>query len=212
MSKITNLLLTMALATFSASALAIPSTLTGNGIVWTFDGTIDSGDSSKGSFSLSADVSGSTLGASTYYLHEFSLKNFGSSASISNLVAPAGTWNWVNAGLNANGCKTNNTSDALCVFNSGAYYDAPSAAADFTFTFDISLTSGDLFPELAHFKVRWVEGISDTEFRKVGDLISDDFTWNCSGACINTVPEPGIVGLLTVGLLGMVAARRKLKL
>jgi len=210
MSKIMKLLTAMALAAFCTSAAAIPTTLEGNGIIWTFDGAIDPDDSSTGSFTLSADIDGSTLGDETYFLSEFSLKNFGSTASISNLVSPAGTWDWVNAGLNANGCKNNSTADALCASNTGNFYDAPSTAADFSFSFDITLDAGDLFPELAHFKVRWVQGFDDGTSGKVGDLISDDFAWNpCTENCDTDVPEPGMVALLAIGLLGVVVARRR---
>jgi len=195
MKKIMKLIMAVAMAAFSASAVAIPTTLTGDGVIWTLSGT-EAGN--VGSFSLSADVSGSTLGDA--YLHEFSLKNYGSSTSISNLVAPAGSWDWVNEGVNGKGCKGNGTYDALCVYNTGDFKDAPSTALDFMFTFDVTLGDGDLFPDLTHFKVRWVKDDGDGSYTKVGSLISDDF---------GIVPEPGMVALLAIGLLGMVVTRRR---
>lgn len=199
MKNVIRLIGVMVLATFSASVLAIPTSVTGDGIVWTLNGTTSS---NTGSFTLSADVSGavSPLNPGTFYLSEFSLKNFGSAATVSNLVAPVGSWNWKNEGLNASGCKTNGTYDALCVFNTGSVASAPSTAADFTFTFDIGLAVGDVFPEYTHLKVRWV----DENGSKVGDLISKDIAWH-----VTTVPEPGVVALLAIGLIGIVAVRRK---
>jgi len=199
--RLIRLIGVMLLATFSASVLAIPTSVTGDGIVWTLNGATSS---NTGSFTLSADVSGavSPLSPGTFYLSEFSLKNFGSAASVSNLIAPAGSWNWMNQGLNANGCKTktNGTYDALCVFNTGSVANAPSTSADFSFTFDIALAVGDVFPEYTHLKVRWV----DENGNKVGDLISKDIAWH-----VTTVPEPGVVALLAIGLIGIVAVRRK---
>ncbi|MCG6938674.1 MAG: PEP-CTERM sorting domain-containing protein [Gammaproteobacteria bacterium] len=203
-------------AFFTAGAFAIPSsTLTGNGVIWTLN--VNSINANVASFTLSADVSGSTLGNAN--LHEFSLKNFGSSASISNLIAPAGTWDWQNEGLSSNGCKDNGTSDALCVYNTDDFLDAPSTASDFQFTFDVSLDVGDLFPELIHFKVRWVEGDDhshhgrhrghDNDYKpyaKVGSLISDDFNI-AYVTSTDEVPEPAIPGLFAIGLAGMIALR-----
>lgn len=188
----------------SSAAFAIPSgSLTGNGVIWTL--SVDTMNANVASFTLSADVSGSTLGEA--YLHEFGLKNFGSNASISNLSAPAGTWGWKNKGLAANGCKGNGTYDALCAYNTGDFMNAPSTASDFAFSFDITLDVDDLFPELAHFKVRWVAEDDDHHghgYTKVGSLISDDF----SLATVTDIPEPAILGLFAIGLSGMFALRR----
>ncbi len=186
------LLLTM---TLGIPAYAVPTSVTGNGIIWTLAGDAIPGTSTTGSFTLSVDVSSSTLG--TAYLAEFSLKNFGSTASIPILVAPAGTWDWVNEGLNANGCKTNGTADALCVFKDELIFSTtpPDTASDFSFSFDITLT--DFFPEFTHLKVRWL----NSNGGKVGDLISEDITWT-------SVPEPSILALLGIGIAGLVNLRR----
>ena len=185
---------------FSTNAFAIPTTVTGDGVEWTLSGTTSG---NTGTFLLAADVSGavSPLSPGTFYLDAFSLKNFGkTTATLSSLVATHGSsWDWVNEGLESKGCKTNGTDDALCIFNnSGDIFDAPSTAANFAFAFDITLSSGDLFPDYTHLKVRWV----DENGEKVGDLISKDITWR-------KVPEPGVVALLAIGLISMVVVRRK---
>ena len=171
-----------------------------NGVLWTLTGDAAPGVDSSGSFTLTADVTGWDLGF-TAYLAEFSLKNFGADATLSNLVAPAETtWSVLNAGLNANGCKTTKTTDdALCVYNETQPLIGPSTDSGiFSFTFDIDLMGG-LMPDFTHLKVRWV----DAGGNKVGDLISQDIAWS--------VPEPGMVGLLAIGLIGMVVTRRRMK-
>ena len=169
-----------------------------NGVLWTLTGDATPGVDSSGSFTLTADVTGWDLGF-TAYLAEFSLKNFGADATLSNLVTPEGTtWEVLNAGLSAEGCKTNSTADALCVYNNTLPLIGPSTDSGiFSFTFDIDLMGG-LMPDFTHLKVRWV----DADGNKVGDLISQDITW---------VPEPGMVGLLAIGLIGMVVTRRRIK-
>lgn len=181
-------------------AHAVPISVTGNGIVWTLSGDAVPGVDTSGSFTLSINTTGSTF-TQTAYLAEFSLKNFGSGATLSNLVGPAGTsWSVVNQGLNADGCKTNDTADALCVYNNALPTPtSPSDASNFLFTFDITLSS--VFPDFTHLKVRWVDAQGD----KIGDLISKDIAW---------VPAPAILGIMGIGLLGMVASsglrRRKI--
>lgn len=195
-------LLFVVVAMISVSAYAVPISLfkNTNGVLWTFNGDATPGVDTSGSFTLTADVSGWDL-AGTAYLAEFSLKNFGADATLSNLVAPAGTtWSVLNAGLNGNGCKTKSTDDALCVYNETQPLVGPGTdiiGGVFSFTFDIDLMGG-LFPDFAHLKVRWV----DANGNKVGDLVSQDIAW---------VPEPGMVGLLAIGLIGMVATRRRMK-
>jgi hypothetical protein len=202
MKNVIKLMSAMVLAVFSASVFAIPMSVTGDGIVWTLGGSTTS---NTGSFTLSVDVSGavSPLDSGPFYLSAFSLKNFGSAATISSLSAPIESWDSVNEGLKGKGCKTNGTYDALCVSNDGSVTGAPSTLADFSFSFVITLAGGDLFPEdYTHLKVRWV----DADGKKVGDLISQDIAWEP-----NTIPEPSIVALLGIGLIGMGAAARRKK-
>lgn len=192
--------LLLALAGLCAPVHAIPTTtVTGNGVNWTLSSTAVSGVDSSGSFTLVVDATGWNLGG-TAYLTEFSLKNFGSTAMISNLtlLPSAGTWDWANEGLNAKGCKDNGTYDALCIFNTDSYVTGtgpttgPSTGTIFTFSFDITLD--DVFPELTHLKVRWV----DADGEKTGSLISEDISWTDV-----SVPEPGILALLALGLIGI---------
>jgi len=184
----------IAAMSISTPAAAIPSSVVGDGIIWSLDSTVVPGATSA-SFTLSVDVSGWTDPANTgiAYLSEFSLKNFDSSATISNLVAPTGSWDWINEGLNADGCKDIGTPDALCIMNTGAIMDAPSTASNFTFTFDIALE--DVFPDEVHLKVHWV----DADGNKIGSLISRDLD----------VPEPGVLLLMSLGLAGL-CLRQKL--
>ena len=139
MLNLIKLMAVMALVTFSASVFAIPTTtfafaiptttLRGDGVIWTLSVTTTD---NLGSFTLSADVSGADSLLEDAYLHEFSLKNFGSDAMISNIITTStGTWDGLNEGLAANGCKGKGTYDALCVYNTGGFMDAPSTGSDF---------------------------------------------------------------------------------
>lgn len=191
--------LLLALAGLCVPAYAIPNTVTGNGVTWTLSSTAIPGVDTTGSFTLEVDATGWDLGGPAY-LTEFSLKNFGSSAMISNLtlLPSAGHWDWENNGLNAQGCKDNGAYDALCIFNTDSYSTGtgpttgPATGTTFTFSFDIALD--DVFPDFTHLKVRWVDADGD----KVGSLISKDISW------IDVdVPEPGILALLALGLIGI---------
>ena len=200
-------LLFAVVAMTSVSAYAIPTTLyepgvaitdgeswSTNGVRWTLSGDAVPGVSTSGSFTLTADVTGWT-NATTGYLTAFSFKNFLTSpVSLTNLTGP-GTWDVTAADIAGNGCKDPNTDpDAVCLTNISG--DPTTNDGIFSFTFDIGLT--DVFPESLHFKVYWVDEFGN----KNGDLISQEIAW---------VPEPGMVGLLAIGLIGMVVTRRRMK-
>ncbi len=185
----------------NVSAYAIPSTVyclgtcttdgedwSTNGISWTLSSDVEPGVDNTGTFYLTADVSDWDIGT-TGYLSEFSLKNFGSDAS-----ASATGWTVTNAGLSGKGCKSKTTGDALC-FTNNDVLNGPSTANDFVISFDI--TVDDVFPDFTHFKVRWVDEDGD----KIGDLISQDISYD--------VPEPGVAGLLAMGLIGIALVRRR---
>jgi hypothetical protein len=147
------------------------------------------------------DATGWDLGG-TAYLTDFSIKNFGSATTGSNLSLSSGTWgnNFVNEGLNSMGCKTNGpTADALCTSNGGAVTSGPATGTMFSFTFDLSLAS--VFPDTVHLKVRW----ADSTDKHVGDLISQDFNGD-----VPDVPEPGTLALLGLGLFGIGLGRRRI--
>lgn len=184
----------------STSAMAIPmNTVESDGVVWTLTGDAIPGVSTTGSFTLDVDATGWV--GDVAYLAEFSLKNFGSDATITSLVAPSGTWSWENEGLNADGCKSNGTADALCVTKTPPLNTSPMSGTTFSFMFDISLT--DVFPDYTHLKVRWID--PNVNAPHVGDLISQDISWR------EDVPEPSVLALLGFGLVGIAVSRRRVK-
>ncbi len=120
---------------------------------------------------------------------------------------PDGPWDvFTNSGLNANGCSGGG-SGFVCAQsdNSGG---AVNGTLAWNFTTDIG---GELFtaPFEASIKARYV----NADGEKVGDLVSEMITLQPANGNGNggptPVPEPGALGLLGAGLLGLVWQRRK---
>lgn len=218
MSKLNAACLALAvLCSAGAAAAPVPMELSGNGINWSWTSS-NVGDST-GMLLLSADVSGSTLGAGDIRLRSFELKannNFViKSANPPTATGGAGTWNWIdNANLNANGCSGVGADTNQFCFTAGDVAQSVTDDANFGLSVFFDLSQGVL-PEVLHLKVDWArynpQGSWTVNKGKktytptwdhVGDLISQDFTHT-------EVPVPGTLGLLGLGLVGLGMVRRR---
>jgi hypothetical protein len=195
-------------ATCCGMAQGLPMELTGNGIVWTW--TSGNVGDNTGVISLSADVSGSTLGASPAYLNAFALKLPDNIAITSaSITSPASGWTFSDKELNASGCGGGSHAFNMCFLGG-----QPLAVTDLTdFAFDIAfdLAGTYVLPDALHLKVQWANTATPSHpNQKIGDLISADFmstTPPCEGEeCSGPpsgVPVPGTLFLLSLGLLGL---------
>jgi hypothetical protein len=200
-----------------------------NGVTWELTSTALPGASS-GTFTVSASTLDGWDREGTAWLGAFSLKNFGSQVQINGgnpggITATGGAWDWGNEGLNAGGCKSNGTDDALCLYltdgvtgtgnlDTAALGDAAApntGMASFSFSFDVDFVGAGGFPEDLHFKVNWWEedckvraGVETCDgWKKVGDLISRDIGYGPGGRVADprTIPLPGVLGLFGLGLV-----------
>ena len=138
-----------------------------------------------------------------------------SAVSIDSIALNApGSWSWVNAsdislsgpgsfsgdisgtGLNAGGCQ-GLTLGANHPCWSGLAALTDDMFFDFTFSGDATISS---YTDTPHLKVRFIDGNG----RKVGSLLSADLQ-------SVSVSEPGNLALLSLGLVGLGYARRKIK-
>jgi hypothetical protein len=129
------------------------------------------------------------------------IKVSSSVSSASLFAAPGGLskWNLVPGGINSGGC-----SGAGGGFECADWIaSGPGALIGGTlqWTFDVTIASGSLFTGLnaASIKARYV----NSSGIKVGSLVSEKIT-------LQKVPEPGTIALLSAGLLGLAALRRRL--
>ena len=138
-----------------ANAAPVPFELTGDGIVWSW--TSSNVGASTGMILLSADVSGSTLGAGDIRLHAVELKannNFviGQAPTASG---GTGTWSWVdNANLNASGCSGVGADTNQFCFTANDIATSASDDANFDLSVFFDFSQGAL-PDMLHLKVEW---------------------------------------------------------
>jgi hypothetical protein len=122
-------------------------------------------------------------------------KAAGVTASLSTV--PASGWSYIQAELDADGCKSPNGQKGVICFSS-----APPLALTDDVLFTITITGatlniGDTGP---HVKLQFL----DVDGIKVGSLYSH----NLPGT-ETSVPEPGTLALMGLGLLGLAGARRR---
>ncbi len=148
---------------------------------------------------LNVDSSGYTGGGSGIDTVAVKISN----ALVSGVLqsAPSGVPNWddfVNQGLNANGCSPGGNGSACAQVIPGG--TVPAVGGSLTWVWDLEVETGKLFtdPLEADVKVRYVDG----DRIKVGDLVSEKIT-------LQVIPEPSTAILFGLGLLGLAAASRR---
>lgn len=172
-----------------AAAFALLSPLTHAGYIYIQDGLtfeVEQTDSST----IQLEISGSPTDGweDAVVLDTIGLKGLGISDYEATLVGP-GIEEMSGAELNANGCNSEGGGKANAVCFEGL---GETVTTVLTFKFDEDLNIGDS----VHLKVRFL----DQDGEKVGSLLSQDLVM---------VPEPGTVGLLTMGLAGLLLMRRR---
>jgi hypothetical protein len=110
------------------------------------------------------------------------------------LSAPTSGWSTITSSLSSGGCKGSNNDGQVC---SSATADFADTGGMLTWTWTDVQVTGDL--AIGH--VGYKYDTSDTLGR--GLIVSDDYRTNVS------VPEPGTLGLLTIGILGLVVVRKQ---
>lgn len=124
-----------------------------------------------------------------------------------------GPWGLYSGGLNAGGCSGSGAGFFCTMsFGTGVQRGGPNTTATWTFYLDLpaSIALGDSTP--VHFKALF----TDASGKKVGSLISDDFTATrlvpdpgCNGPCQPAVPEPATLLMLGSGLLFVASRLRR---
>jgi len=109
------------------------------------------------------------------------------------LSAPTAGWSTITSSLSSGGCKGSNSDGQICSSATGDFADT---GGMLTWTWTGVQVTGDL--AIGH--VGYKYDTSDTMGE--GLIVSDDYPTNV------TVPEPDTLGLLTIGILGLVVARK----